>query len=81
MAQWAVPRVGSGHAWAGLGGKDSALNPRGSTGPRGVRVQAFARWSGTNPSKTRRRGLGTLFGGSGPRTWSLGDTTTGNGVI
>lgn len=66
MAQQAVPKVGSGHAWAGLNGKDSALSPGGSTGPRGVGFQAFARWSGINPSKTRRRGLETPFG----RLWS-----------
>lgn len=66
MAQRAVPRVGSGHGWAGLSGKNSALSPGGSTGPHGVGVRAFARWRGTNPSKTRRRGLETLFG----RLWS-----------
>lgn len=53
MAQRAVPRAGSGHAWAGLGGKVSALSPGGSTGPGGVVFRVFAWWSGANPSMTR----------------------------
>lgn len=64
---------------AEAGSKGRCISPGGNTGPGVVGVRASARLGRAHPSKTRMaRRSGTLSGGSAPRTWSLGDTTTRN---
>lgn len=56
------------------------ISPVVNTGPGGVGIRASARFGRAHPSKTRMvRRSENPFGGSAPRTWSLGDTTTRNG--